>query len=801
MRRENKEHLMTLEKQSTSRSTTKKKGKPRPAKRLRVGEGLNPDNLRYLDNQGMPQEEMMGGVWSSEVKAFMSAQTLKALFYSEDWVFITTDSIALPISQCPVVVFDEARAEDGKNRRTMLENHPVTKLMANPNNVQTNQEIMYSYAVDTILGGNGFLYHSPDLDQIYHMPFERVAYDFHADGTPKCLFFYRQHMDDAFIQDKNSALLIPLEHVIHSRRPNPSSAFWGLSPFVPGRRSILFNRYSQDYLLAFYLKGATPQMILTIEKASSQKALVRMIRAFEAAYTGRRNQRRTLVLPEGVKAQPADSKIADQQLSELVKANRETVLNILRVPKHALGLQESGSLGSREHELALRWYWEQTILPTMGLMEAALTRHFLRLKMIAPGQVVGFDTSEVKYVQEDLMQMAETSEKLATTWTLNERRERVFGLNPVDNGDVVQGMQPAAPFAFSQGVPPEKISVPSEKNPGVPDVPPEEPALLAEDRIDSTPDEGTVNAAPGDEPTQTPAEAPWHARVVEKYRDQLTSGEGGMRAAEGAALPKMNKTAGELLVAQTEAAIRAFASSTNDRAEFEWSIQGFKKKFRELMKGAEKEYLKDYNTTLSSTMEMGYDTQLEMVFDPQAKEALAAYKERDVAGQRQILSERGLFSFQSALDTTSEKVMSVIEKSMAAGKTIQETSKSILKFMKDEAPWRANMIARTETLTAFSIGGMATMERAKEVIPGMKKMWVTGNDDRVRDAHVALMGKVTGPDEEFAKDLRFPRDPACRDGALVINCRCTALMLPPEDVEDYVDEINSMSKKPVEVEQ
>lgn len=763
-------------------------------KSLKAGERMNPDNMRYIDGQGMPTEEP-GGVWSSEVKAFMHAHTLKGLFYSEDWVFITTDSIATPISQCPLRVFQESRAEDGRNKRDALESHPVSVLLANPNPHQSDVELRYSLAVDTILGGNGFLYHATTLKQIFNLPFERVNYAFDGQGIPCALQVFKQRQEDVFADPVSHE--IPLTQIVHARRPNPSSAVWGLSPFIPGRRSVLFNRYSQDYLLAFYLKGATPQMILEMDKDASQQSLVRMIRSFESAYTGRRNQRRTLVLPKGVKATMADSKIADQQLTELVKANRETVLNILRVPKHALGLQESGSLGSREHELALRWYWKQTILPTMQLIEGALTRHFKAIGMLQPGQLVAFDTSEVDYVQEDLLGDAEVSKALETSWSLNERRDRIFGMPAVPGGDVILGAMPPAPFPMAT---PEPAAPPEAAAPGAPSEAPPKATTLpdAEPRPDALPVVAEGVADPDEKRDEGKAE-PWHARVLRKYDAHLRTGNEGLDAQATEQIPAMVRHTAELFASMAERALDALEGSKRGlaggftRADDD-EVKAFSERIQKLYAELEDAYVKGYVQRLMGTVDAGYETQVKMVFDEKAREALAAYKDTDVKGQRSTLAARGLFAFKSVSGTTTDSVTALVEKGLAGGLSLDKVATSIVGFMKEQARWRAEMVARTETLTAFSVGSMATMERAKKAIPGMKKMWVTSNDERVRKAHIELMGDIADPDEEFSNGLRYPRDPGSPNAAESINCRCVALMLPPEDVADYSQEIAALPK-------
>jgi SPP1 gp7 family putative phage head morphogenesis protein len=92
---------------------------------------------------------------------------------------------------------------------------------------------------------------------------------------------------------------------------------------------------------------------------------------------------------------------------------------------------------------------------------------------------------------------------------------------------------------------------------------------------------------------------------------------------------------------------------------------------------------------------------------------------------------------------------------------------------------KAEMIARTETLTAVSIGLAAAMKNAAEVIPGLKKGWMTAGDDRVRDSHAAINGEVIESDEKFSNGLAHPRDTNSTDASEVIACRCSLILIPP----------------------
>jgi SPP1 gp7 family putative phage head morphogenesis protein len=97
-------------------------------------------------------------------------------------------------------------------------------------------------------------------------------------------------------------------------------------------------------------------------------------------------------------------------------------------------------------------------------------------------------------------------------------------------------------------------------------------------------------------------------------------------------------------------------------------------------------------------------------------------------------------------------------------------------------------IARTEVLTAVSLGQAAAMKDAAKVVPDLQKMWISANDDRVRDSHEMLHGDIVPHGKEFDNGLQFPRDPSGPPEE-VINCRCTWIMLPKDQMQNIDDSL------------
>lgn len=832
-------------------------------------------SLRYIDPNGMPQDEPFNSAWSVETKAFMTSQNLKALFFSEDWVFISVDAYAQPISSLPLIVVRKT-IEDNQSVEKPVQFHPVSQLLENPNPFVDGVALKYSLACDYVLGGNSFLYHAKQTKQCYQISFDRVQYKLDGQGLPEHYIVYPDN--EEIIPNVTKGITISLQDMVHVRRPNPSSPLWGLSPFIPGRRSVLFNRYSQDYLNSFYLKGATPQGILEMEQSANEQSVLRLLRSFELAHTGRRNQRRTMLLPKGVKWSSADHKIADQQITELVRMNRETILNTLHIPKHVVSLQEAGSLGSEEHKMALKYFWTAALLPTANALASNLTKHFRKAGMLAVNEELRFDTSEVAILQEDLKANAETANLLLSTHTLNEVRAQVFGLPALDGGDATPGAAPALPFL--------PLSMPEVKSMDEEDdgsdmeykaipvayehidfKPPQDVAdeaalglewrkkynrggtevgvaraVQLKNKRTVLPDtimrmasyfarhqgegdnkeangepsagaiawklwggdpgkrwsekvKGQMEAADGKSQQVAPVpqiEGEVKSKELGKYAAQVKANEDSLDAYLKKELPDTTSSVVDFLAAQTAAAIKALRSGKGIKADMP-SAKEYKKRLEKMLKALEKEYMTKVNQPLSAAMDLGYDLQTQVIFDKPSRDALVAAKQTDAKGRSASLQARGIETFENVSKTTTDRIMKIVQAGIEKGASVDDVATTIMDSSKLVEPSRAMTIARTEMLTAVSLGQASMMQLAAKAIPGLKKAWVTAQDEDVRESHKSLNGEIREHDEKFSNGLMYPRDPDGEPGDS-INCRCTLVTLPPEDLEDYRAELEALKE-------
>lgn len=724
----------------------------------------------------------------------LSPSALKTIYQSEEWVYILVDRIASKISSQWLRVMREEVIE-GKKVANPDEAHPVQAMLENPNEDQDYHTFMYNVVSDECLGGNAIIWRARRSNQLIQLPFDLTTPELQQDGTIKSYMVIPS--DEIGVK----AIRFSPDEICHIKRPNPSSRIWGLSPFIPGLKSLMFQRFTSEYLNNFYIRGAQPGLVLEMTDGVNEERAKRFLETLENSHRGRMNQRKPMILPRGVTAQPITHSLADQQLIEYVRNNRETIINLLQVPKHELSIAESGSLGSEEYKMALKNFWNGPLRSIMRRIAGSLTRFFAA--ELGENAYLEFDISDVDVLQEDANQKAELAERLLATHTLNEVRGTVYNLDPVPNGDTVRGNAPTGLGQLQQEP---------------------RPALTTDQTMGIIHDveKGLVSREAAMEILHTIHGIPLESveRILPKIQDNLDTLETKSKnftlfrksvgtwfeesddkivKASNKAEPLMMKRAVDLMGAMAVAAAEVLLDYEKSVADYETKeLPGkreLRKRIRRSLLDLQDQYLEGLTDDLESVVETGYDTALALSFGQDDRDRLEAIRERGKSGRRAILEERGLETFAYMTDSRTEEIMSIIEAGLEENRSIRQITRDINERFTDEdlTLSRANTIARTETLTAVSVGQLAAIKDAEKVLGPMLKMWVNAGDERVRGNpsgkyanskadHWVLQGEVVKSNEPFSNGLMLPRD--LRGKAHdVINCRCRVVAVAAEDAQ------------------
>lgn len=738
---------------------------------------------------------------AQDPRSAVDPMVLKNLFYSEDWVYIVVDRIASKISSQWLRVMRE-EVVDGKKIVKPAESHPLQTLLETPNQEQDYHSFMYAVIVDECLMGNAMVWYAKQLDQLVLLPAEITQLDVGADGT---LNGYKVTFSQGLTALPKKILRFDPEEICHIRRPNPSGRLYGLSPFIPGRRSVNFNKFTSDYLNNFYEKGAQPGLLLEMRDVPNQAEAIRLIKQFEQAYGGRQNQWKMAVVPKGVVVNQMTHSLADQQLIEYVRANREVIMNLLQIPKHELSLAEAGSLGSQEYKTALKNFWSGQLRSIMRRVAGSFSRFFAN--QLGDGYFFEFDLSDVDVLQEDQDQKAALAEKLLATHTVNEVRAKLYDLQPVPQGDGVRGTTPMGmpmlpPPAGTAGAPPTTMELLADVEKGL--LTRDEAAAKLTSLYGFSSELADKILGPDDRlRSEMIAKNKARFALLEKaVGDWFERTDRALQDSFDSAVPKLLARALKLLVAQLDTAVSLLLDGEKGLKAYRTKAdtvdpKAFKKALRAALDDLEAQYLDGYSDELKAQMETGYDSTIAVSFNQADQARIEAIRARTAKGRYALLEERGLKTFAWLSETTTDQIMGVIERGIGEKWAIEDIARAIAKDPQfSEIPnieKRAMVIARTEVLHAASVGQAAAMNDAARVVGKLQKMWVNAGDERVRGNpdgkyskskydHWNLQGETVDADQPFPNGLMYPRDPRGKAGD-VIQCRCRVVAVAAEDAE------------------
>lgn len=708
----------------------------------KVVSAMEPSDIVPTNVKSSRLDSYDGGnnIWAPDQSRSIDSYSLKNLFFAEDWVYIAVNNVATKISDQRLRVV-EVNLVNGQVVKTPAEDHELQRLLDFPNSEQDQHTWLYNKTADLTMMGNNIDWFNDG--ELWQVPAERVTITFKDCGEIESYNVSGQDESDTICETR-----LDPDDVIHTRKPNPSNVYWGLSPFIPGGKSVLFNRYSSEYLNNFYLKGATPQMALEMGTDVNEKSALRLLRSFEMAYTGRRNQRRTLLAPKGVKVSPITPSLADQQLKDYIDKNRETIINLLAIPKSELSLQDSGSLGSQETRLSLKNYWETTLLPTMGLIEGALNKFFK--DQLEPNFKIEFNLTGIDALRDDKLKTAELADRLIKSgaWTLNEVRAELYNKDALDGGDeslltVGRGRQEQPP-------------------------PAEEPSERPRD----------------DEPTREAGEVTNKADLfIETHKAYWDDYLEKKFQAEALGQQDMKVLTLNVYAAFFKDAMPRIVEDLKKATGQKQSIAARLRKFlKSVFDDFEEEYTDRYEAINGPLAQFGYTQALQTPnFNNRDAQAIAQLENTETA--QKLLKTRGIKSFESIKDTEVTAVMDTITRGLKEGKTVAAISEEVGQRYLDPArpDGRSDKVATTEVGVATMVGKDAAQRDINKVIDDdfkVTKTWIAVLDGRTRDSHlpfIGVHGETVDRDKRFSNGMRYPLDPSGPPEER-INCRCDMIL-------------------------
>ncbi len=215
------------------------------------------------------------------------------------------------------------------------------ELLKKPNPYQLYDEVMALLVTDLLLVGNAYwlkwrvgetsgkplaLYRlSPAYVQIVPGAFGPKEYKYQPPGA-------------------KDPLKIALEELIHFRRPNPHSAYYGMGVIQGSGRSMDLELAITDTMASYYENRADPSMIVQSERRVPRDVFAKLRAQLRANAAGASNSGKLMLLESGLKASTLSVSAADAMFAELSLMSRDRIYGKFRASPLLFGhLQQSSS--------------------------------------------------------------------------------------------------------------------------------------------------------------------------------------------------------------------------------------------------------------------------------------------------------------------------------------------------------------------------------------------------------------------------------------------------------------------------
>lgn len=567
--------------------------------------------------------------------------------------------------------------------------------------------------------------------------------------------------------------LLPSE-VLWLRYPDPDDPWGALAPWKAAQHAASLDGKARAWQAAELDSGGRPAGVIylgDLEEEAFRKASA----AWRSIMSGPKSANRHLLVagPQQAKVDRLGFTAAEVGYLETRKWSLEETCLAFGVPKDHL----VGGSTFENQRVAKTSLWSERIVPSLEVLLGEADRQILP----EPGEELSADLSGVEALQERADAMVERLAVLLEhdATTLDEARAEV-GLEPLPGGQgnltlsayraAVQG--PGAPPAeqvarsLLAGRRAERLHVtargmvrltPPTTAPVVP-VPVQRAAVRAGRKPDSA--AAVVRAyerheTAGRRACGRLADAMEKA-VLDRWKAATRK---ALPTAEGAVLPEhtiARVSGGRPIVALADGTEREVRVSVDDLLDPTFWTE----RSRDLLESFIAGVWDDGGSSLAGGIGLSFDR-----FDPLVLEQMRA-RLTILAGQ--------------VTDTTRRAIAEgVLEPGVAEGKSIPDLADDLRAVFTDLRTWRAETIARTETVSGYNASSRIVALNSGGIVTG--RTWLAASDSRVRDSHVDMDGEevrdLTSP---YSNGLMHPGDPSGKP-AETINCRCVETYLLDED--------------------
>lgn len=196
--------------------------------------------------------------------------------------------------------------------------------------------------------------------------------------------------------------------------PDPMAEYRGMSWLTPVVREISADHAATDHKAAFFSNGATPQLVVSFDKAVPQQAVTAFASRMDAAHAGSANAYKTLYLGGGADVTVAGRDLAQLDFKATQGAGETRIAAAAGMHPAVLGLSEGlqgASLNAGNFTAARRLTGDKTLRPLWRNAAASLAP----LIAVPAGAELWYDDRDIPFLREDQKDLSEIQFSKAQT--------------------------------------------------------------------------------------------------------------------------------------------------------------------------------------------------------------------------------------------------------------------------------------------------------------------------------------------------------------------------------------------------
>jgi len=332
------------------------------------------------------------------------------------------NSVIFACERARLSVFSEARFQFRQVRNGRLGDYFGTKdlsVLEQPWTNGTTGDLLTRMLQDADFAGNAYFARRGDVLRRMRPDWVTIVMGSHEDPdvTPADLdaeLLAYVYWPGGQLSYRDPIVLMPDEVAHFAPTPDPTAHYRGMSWLTPVIREIQADGAATEHKLAFFRNGATPQVVVSLDKEVKEDAFERFVRKMNAAHQGTQNAYRTMYLGAGADVTVVGADLKQLDFKATQGAGETRIAAAAGVHPTIVGLSEGmqgSSLNAGNFGQARRLFAEGT-LSTLWRNAAS---SMATLVPPPPGSELACDTRDVPFLREDQRDAASIQQVKAQT--------------------------------------------------------------------------------------------------------------------------------------------------------------------------------------------------------------------------------------------------------------------------------------------------------------------------------------------------------------------------------------------------